>query len=522
MYRVLLADDEQIVIDSLSFILERNFPGQLEFLSARSGIDAIDLCQSNKVDIAFMDINMPGLNGIEAIKTIKQTNPSLLVIVLTAFDRFEYAQQAVNLGVYEYLSKPVNRNKIAETMRNAMAAVDIVRRKQLSEIQIREKLDSVVNIVESDFIYSLIFPSDKTGDIESYLDFFGIKDPAFYFMTIEIHDLAEANRQQVYVTLRDIVSASATCIIGPFMRNRVVVFVPFEPGPSPAADTEEIKSAVKLLHSKISTRLALRIKIGLSGVEKNLTRSLSAYNDSIKALISTDESTGVIHCDDCVDMLSSAGSYPADVERRLLDRAVAGDIQSVHSLFTTLCFWITSRYPDDLSILRNKLFELLVLVRWQTREVQAQFGGFPVWKDTWKQVAAAEDSASLERYILGGMDECIGVINEHKQSRMSPIIIKACTIIHESLSEDISLEEISRRVEISPFYFSKLFKEETGENFIDYVTMARMQKAKDLLRDQSKSIKEISAETGYADPNYFSKLFKKIVGLTPTEYRESV
>lgn len=522
MYRVLLADDEQIVIDSLTFILERNFPGQLEFLSARSGGDAIGICQANKIDIAFMDINMPGINGIEAIKTIKASNPSLLIIVLTAFDRFEYAQQAVNLGVYEYLSKPVNRNKITETMRNAMSAVDIVRRKQISEIQIREKLDSVVNIVESDFIYSLIFPSDKTGDIESYLDFFNIKDTSFYFMTIEISELNESNRQQVYMTLRDIVSASSSCIIGPLMRNRVVVFVPFEPGVTPESDAEEIKSAVKLLHSRMSTRLALRIKIGLSGVEKNLARSLSAYNDSLKALISTDDHSGVIHCADCQEPLSSAGSYPVDTERKLLDRAVAGDIQSVHSLFTTLCTWLVNHYPDDLSILRSKLFELLVLVRFQTREIQGQFGGFPVWKETLKQIESMEDPSALERYILAGMDECIGVINEHKQSRMSPIIIKACTIIYESLSEEISLEEISRRVEISPFYFSKLFKEETGENFIDYITMARMQKAKDLLRDQSRSIKEISAATGYSDPNYFSKLFKKIVGLTPTEYRESV
>jgi Response regulator containing CheY-like receiver domain and AraC-type DNA-binding domain len=519
MYRVLLADDEQIVIDSLSFILERNFPGQLEFFTARSGSDAIEICQTNKIDIAFMDINMPGLNGIEAIKNIRGFSPSILVIVLTAFDRFEYAQQAVNLGVFEYLSKPVNRNKIAETMRNALSAVDIVRRKQISEIQIREKLDSVVNIVESDFIYSLIFPSEKTGEIESYLDFFSIKEPAFYFMTIEIHDLVESVRSQVYVTLRDIISSSASCIIGPLMRNRVVVFVP---SGATNADTVEIRNFVRMLHSRITTRLGLRIKIGVSNVEQQLSRSLAAYNDSLKALLSTDEQTGVIHCADCTGPVSGSGTYPAETEKKLLDRAVAGDLQSVHGLFTTLCTWLATQYPGDLGILKNKLFEILVLIRSQTRDVLPQFGGFTVWKDTWKQIEFLDDPAALEKYTLSAIDECIGVLTEHKQSRMSPIIIKACTIIHDSLSQEISLEEISRRVEISPFYFSKLFKEETGENFIDYITMARMQMAKDLLRDQSRSIKEISAEAGYSDPNYFSKLFKKIVGLTPTEYRESV
>ncbi|HOC28203.1 MAG TPA: response regulator [Treponemataceae bacterium] len=520
MYKVLLADDEQIVIDSLTFILERNFPGQLEICTARSGSDAIQVCQTNKIDIAFMDISMPGLNGIEAIKAIKEFSPSVLVIVLTAFDRFDYAQQAINLGVFEYLSKPVNRNRIAETMRNAMTSVDIGRRKQQTEIQIREKLDSVVNIVESDFIYTLIFPSDKTGDLESYLDFFNIKDSSFYFMTIEIHDFVDSGRTQLYLTLRDIVLSSGSCIIGPLMRNRVVVFVPVDSA-NPAA-AEEIRQSLVLLHSRLSTRLGHRIRIGVSSIETQLTRSLPAYNDSLKALIGSEESSGVFHAADFTDSPISSAAYPADTEKKILDRALSGDLQSVHTLYGTLCGWFAAHYPDDLQVLKTTLFSLLVLVRAQTRQMQSQFGGFAVWKDTFRQLQAIANRETLENLILSNIDECIGVISEHKQSRMSPIILKACTIINENLSQEISLEEISRRVEISPFYFSKLFKEETGENFIDYITMCRMQRAKDLLRDHSRSIKEISAESGYSDPNYFSKLFKKIVGLTPTEFRESI
>lgn len=524
MYKILLADDEQIVIDSLSFIFERNFPEQLELFSARSGRDAITVCQTNKIDIAFMDINMPGLNGIEAIKDIKTFHPALLVIVLTAFDRFDYAQQAVNLGVFEYLSKPVNRNKIAETMRNAMSAVDLYRRKQQSEIQIREKLDSVVNIVESDFIYSLIFPSDKTGDIESYLDFFNITDPCFYFMTMEISDIPEKQRAQIYQTVRDSIFSSINCIIGPLMRNRIVVFVPVE-REAFASSGEPLQtrtSFVNSLHSRLATRLGLKVKIGVSPIVGDMSKSLSAYNESLKALISIEESNAVVYSKDSAEVVSESSCYPVEIEKKLLDRSTAGDIQSVHSLFASLCSWIREQYPDDLSVLKSKLFEILILVRYQTRKVQSHFGGFSVWKDSWRHFENLNDTVQLEKFVLAEIDECLGVISEHKQSRMSPLIIKACTIINENLSSEISLEEISKRVEISPFYFSKLFKEETGENFIEYITIARMQKAKELLRDQSRSIKEISAASGYADPNYFSKLFKKVVGMTPTEYRESV
>ena len=522
MYKVLFADDEQNTIDSLSLILERSFPGQAEFFSATTVDKVLQICQLNMIEIAFVNIGMTGFNGLGEIKMLKKTNPEMLVIVLDGTGRPEYMRQAIKFGAFEYLTKPIHHKNVAETTENALAAIKINVRKKVSEIQIREKLDSVVNIVENDFIYSLIFPSDKTGDIEAYLDFFNIKEKTFYFMTIEIRDLSDANRACAYATVRDLISTSLTCIIGPLMRNRIVVFVPSEADDAGHSVSEALKGFAKLLHSRMTERLDLRIKIGLSGLENSWDRSLSAYNDSLKALGNADEKNGVIHSDECGEKNAETGFYPDELDKKLLDRAVAGDTQSVHALFSAISLWITDRYPDTISILKNKLFELLVLVRFQTRQVQPKFGGFAVWKDTWRQIESITEVAALDRYILSAVDECLSIINEHKQSRMSPLIIKACTIIHENLSQEISLEELSRRVEISPFYFSKLFKEETGENFIDYITMARMQMAKDLLRDQKRSIKEVSASSGYSDPNYFSKLFKKIMGLTPTEYRGSI
>ena len=79
---------------------------------------------------------------------------------------------------------------------------------------------------------------------------------------------------------------------------------------------------------------------------------------------------------------------------------------------------------------------------------------------------------------------------------------------------------MSRELDISPYYFSKLFKEETGSNFVEYLTGLRMDQAKEMLKDENLSMKEICAAIGYSDPNYFSRIFKKNVGLTPTEYRE--
>ena len=93
------------------------------------------------------------------------------------------------------------------------------------------------------------------------------------------------------------------------------------------------------------------------------------------------------------------------------------------------------------------------------------------------------------------------------------------TFIQENFSKEISRDDVSGEVNISPYYFSKIFKEETGENFIEYLTRIRMEKAKELLKKPEISVKEAGLQSGYTDPNYFSRIFKKQTDMTPSEYK---
>ena len=101
MYNILTCDDEQIMIDSLQFIIRKNFEGQVNLFSALSGSDAVSIVSREKIDIIFMDINMPGMSGLDAIGCIKSLKPSAVIIVLSAFDKFQYAQEAMNIGAYK-------------------------------------------------------------------------------------------------------------------------------------------------------------------------------------------------------------------------------------------------------------------------------------------------------------------------------------------------------------------------------------------------------------------------------------
>ena len=110
-------------------------------------------------------------------------------------------------------------------------------------------------------------------------------------------------------------------------------------------------------------------------------------------------------------------------------------------------------------------------------------------------------------------------IREEREQRTSNMIDKATAYIRERFHEDISLEDAADHVHLNPYYFSKVFKQQTGETFIDYVTRLRIEKAKALMAKQELSLKEVCYQVGYNDPNYFSRVFKKVTGMTPTEYR---
>src|SRR5574344_1969449 len=130
MYKILLADDEGIVIESLKILIEKELGSNCEIRYAKTGRSVIELAERFRPDIAFMDIQMPGINGIDAMREIGKVSPSTIFIVMSAYDKFDYAKEAINLGVLEYLNKPVEQTKIVEVLKRAMKMIDDEREKR--------------------------------------------------------------------------------------------------------------------------------------------------------------------------------------------------------------------------------------------------------------------------------------------------------------------------------------------------------------------------------------------------------
>ena len=184
MYKIMLADDEGIVIDSLKFIIEKEFQGNCVIEFAKTGRSVIELAESFRPDIAIMDIQMPGINGIDAMREIRETNTHMVLIIMSAYDKFDYAKEAINMGVLEYLNKPVDREKIVQVLRRAMAMIDREREKRSQDLLIREKMESVIPIIENGLIQNLLFHEPFEEDIENFKNLLGIREDYAYMAVL--------------------------------------------------------------------------------------------------------------------------------------------------------------------------------------------------------------------------------------------------------------------------------------------------------------------------------------------------
>ena len=529
MYKILLADDEGIVLDSLKVILVKNFGESCEIRTAKSGRTVIETVSEFVPDIALLDIHMPGINGLDAMKEVRKLNQKIVFIVMSAYDKFAFAQEAINLGALEYITKPFTKEKVIEVLERAMKIIDEGRKKRSSELLVWEKLEAVIPVIENGFINLILFQEDFSAEMDKYRSLLDIKAENGLVITLEFGERTETGDmgntigtsvqlQQSGIQVREIIKEFfPKGIVGSVMANKVVFFLPCKEGQMKYEERIQVIEKARNMIHKLKNFSKIQFRAGIGNV-RNFVQLHMSYEESKKALRMGKGSA--IHVQDMMLGCDYAEDYPVHLEEKLFHHVKNGNVNGTKETANQFFDWMIHNYYDYQQDIQVKSLEFVMAAE---KEAFLQGGmryEFLCRKDYLVEILACDSYEELRRWFVGKVCTASRNLTAKKAEQNISVVGKAKGYIRERYNKEISLEETAKYVNISPYYFSKLFKEEEGLNFIEYLTELRIQRAKELLKSPEKSIKEICVEVGYADPNYFSRIFKKTVGATPTEYRE--
>ena len=322
MYRILLADDEGIMLDSLKTVIQTEYGDEVEIETAKTGRTAIEKAENFHPDIAFMDIQMPGINGIAAIREIRSFNTSCLFYVISAYDKFDYAQDAISLGVEKYLMKPISRKVILETVSDAMEKVDRIRGQRSDQLKIQEKLETIIPVVENGFVTGMLL-SDDVHDVEYYRQLLEVHEAYAYCEMIrfgfeqENGSLASSvetrvRAQEGYEQIRAIIKSFQRCIIGPVMSDRIVVVVPHEKETITYEERIDTIDRMRSILDRLSGKLKMKFRAGIGKIYRLADLRMS-YQEAAGAL--RNSAARVVHTEDITSHGVYEDDYPVELER---------------------------------------------------------------------------------------------------------------------------------------------------------------------------------------------------------------
>ncbi|MBM7563431.1 response regulator [Paenibacillus sacheonensis] len=518
MITLLIVDDEPIERTALQRMVQEGMDDIVIVGQAANGREAIEAAARLKPDLITMDIKMPGIGGLQAIETITATDKQVKFIVVTAYDTFEFAQQALRLGVRDYLLKPSKTAVVLETIGRVADEIRASHRDAESRRKEQERLRRMLPVVEADIVSQLLFdfaPSVHLNEMIDLLEAPEMKDGFVMNVLLQDHGGSQEGAPGDFEALQ-------LALAGQLEASSVHGWVGKASGKQiPLIIFKDIRQSYRQAAVGIGRTLVQALRrmtgaepfIGIGGLYADRKDMRKSYHEALLASVDLSLPARFRLYEDLPHHeLPASGPRVLELEKCVLEDVRRGHWESaVSGALRVIDVYETAGQP--IGIAQQRIFEVLIVLTRMLEEM-----GYELDKPYYPHQTSGYMQLKTETSVLlGRLAEATAL----KAGDMeSDLVTTMKTFIREHARENLSLERVAAEIDRNPFYVSKLFKSHFGMNYIDYLTECRMETAKQLMQDAEKSLKEITYEIGYHDPNYFSRVFKKIVGYSPTEYRK--
>lgn len=519
MYKLLIVDDEFVEIEALEYVIKNSTLPIAEIKSTHNGRKAIQVAESFAPDFVLMDIKMPGISGTNAAAIIKDHNPNCKIIFLTAYNYFNYAKEAIELGASGFLIKPVADDELIGILNSLIIEIEKDNLNQELTLNIKTKFKQISTFFENELINYLLFADTKEDQIYEYLHALGCVPNHMHVivMTIKESNTSDTSslketmlRRRSLKILKENFQTVSTQCLGNFNKNFIYVLINTD---TPISSTTSSSILTKTI-TYIKDNFLLDVRAVISDAFNDVMTINPLLLQHKHILLTNDTSTLIVNPSLTI---SKSNHFSSSKEKLLLE--------SIRINNKSLCLSIGNDYvkwleEQDLSLAEVKynLFGMLTYItKSVTSDLDTDLSSFMT--NYSKKLEGVTNENALYSCFMDQLLTITQVLNQNVPSETSTIIQKLCKYINIHFKENLSLKELADDIHMNSQYISKLFKEETGINFSDYLTNLRIEEAKKLISSTNQSMKEISNYVGYNDSNYFTRAFKKHESMTPKEYR---
>lgn len=507
MSSLMIVEDEPIERAALKLMVQANCPQISRIEEAENGIQALELCKKMIPDIVLVDINMPGINGLDTIREMKNLSSRSRYIILSSYNQFEYAQRALMLGVEQFLLKPAKISELKKAIEDVVQKISAQQETEQEKSALLTSVEAIRPIVELDCIYGLV--SGKTKEeLRKLISFLGIDaDRGFCFVCTY-----ERNPKYLLRKIKDALQEVGLHCIGELFHGELVFFI-LGKNEIETRKTSEVGHFVRMLLDELDRR-ECRVGIGLIyGLDGGFRES---YREALLAAELCGENSYLVYKTDGRE--ENGGRIgPEIIIGKIISGIKAGEEEEVLSCAGEILRAATVN-TYSFKQLKENIYQFMLLCMKEIRRHYLNLESADYSRISMDEVAALEDHMAVETYIRLHLKAVLDEAGELNKEKSNQIVKRALNYIGMNYKNNIMLEHVAKELDISPYYLSRMLKKCTGKNFTDLLSEKRVEEAKKLLHS-NKSMKEITYEVGFNSQNYFAKIFKKYENCTPTEYR---
>lgn len=526
MIRLLLVDDEKTTRDGLQECIPWKELGVDMVEVAENGVKALEKAIEFRPHIVLTDVRMPKMNGIELAEKLKLELPQCKIIFLSGYTDKEYLKSAIQLQALNYIEKPVNIEEVKEVILGTVSLCKTEEENKRNEIGLIKKINESLPLLKEKLCLELTAPNFNTAAIQERFEFLGIPfHEHFLCITVLIKldacpdniNMSPEHRNNLIKSVWQVIEEENRYCLCAFKEPDLILVHIF--GDINKSSVSKMLGMVKSNMESLPCINQKKIFIAAGSIEKGLCSVHKSYQRAVFALqklfffghgsivFFVEDNSPVFdlnnqNIQDFLDLVIAEKKNEAELyiknmvnEIKLCTNTL---VDNIKNFFFNMLIGL-SKIADDRNIVIS-----------ESKHRKEYF---------WDIISRAKTIYEIQDYLMEKMNIFFSALEERE--RNNPIVYSAIKFVMNNYdNQNLSIKTIARHVFVTPNYLSLVFKKSTGKTINQFITETRIEKAKGLLKDRRIKLYEIASLVGFSDANYFAKIFKKVEGMNPSDYRE--